>query len=485
MSFDTFANQKVLVQGLGLNDGGVGMVKFFAEHGAIVKVTDLRTADILKDSLRALEVYTRKYKIEYVLGEHKPEDFKWADIVVRNPAVKRDNEYIQVARDNSAEIVMEMALFHKIAKGLKIGITGTRGKSTTTALIHEFVKAAVADNKIPDYNNVLLAGNIGKTAIAEVESLTDKSISVLEISSFQLDGMGEQKISPDIAVVTNMYPDHLNWHPDMEDYIETKKNIVRFQTKGDYAVINVQNDITKTFVDAVPGYLVTYALDKQYVQTCKSQTEAQYWYDEKQNIIFENGEKLLDLSSIDIKLKGEHNRYNILAAIATARIFKIPVEIFENVLQNFTGLYGRQQLVRSVEGIDFYNDTTATTVEAVESAIRRFSSEYNKDSSHLIFISGGVDKGLDYHKLGQIMQSRVKAVVLFEGTASEKMQAEFKNAGIKTYGLYDQMSTAVQKARDIAVKGDAVILSPAGSSFNMFLNEWDRGKQFDDAVTTL
>ncbi len=221
-----FKNKKVLIFGLGLNDGGVGMVKYFSRKGAVLKVTDLRAADLLKDSIDQL----KDFSIQYTLGEHRKEDFEWADIIVRNPAIKRDNEFLKIARDNGTQILMEMALFHQLYKGFKIGITGTRGKSTTTSLIYEFVKEESLKNKnFMFYNrDVLLAGNIGKNAMVELENLNDKSVSVLELSSFQLDGMGENKVSPNLAVVTNMYPDHLNWHLDMDDYIYTKQNIFRY-----------------------------------------------------------------------------------------------------------------------------------------------------------------------------------------------------------------------------------------------------------------
>lgn len=489
-------NKNVLIFGLGLNDGGVGMVKYFAQQGAIIKVTDMRTHAQLKKAIDELKLFTQKYKIEYILGEHKEDDFKWADIIVRNPAIKRDNPYLEIARKNGATIVMEMALFHKTAKGIKLGITGTRGKSTTTSLIHTIIATALKhNNKIvfnnKEYNNFLLAGNIGKNAIIELPNITDKTISVLELSSFQLDGMREQEISPQIAVVTNMYPDHLNWHPNMEDYINTKKQIFKSQKQDNIAIINIDNDITKEFPKEVKGKCVIYGLRKKDVEKFiknnpKVKIENYYHYCQNLNTIYENSTRLFQSSRIkNIALEGDHNKYNILSAVATARTFNISAESIKTAIQNYQGLYGRQQFVITKAGIDFYNDTSATTAEALHMAIKRFGAKYSADGTkRVIFISGGVYKGTDYTPLMEDIEKYVKAFVLFDGDASEVLAKTIKDNKISTptHGYYKTMQDAVEKALSLAKKGDAIILSPAGASFNMFLNEWDRGEQFDKKI---
>ena len=415
---------------------------------------------------------------------------------MRNPAIKRDNQFLEIARQNGAQIIMEMALFHKTAKGLKLGITGTRGKSTTTSLIHTILQTALEqvlaiNYQDKTYNKLLLAGNIGKNAIIELPSITDKTISVLELSSFQLDGMREQEISPQIAVVTNMYPDHLNWHPNMEDYINTKKQIFLNQSKTDVAIINIDNDITKEFPKEAKGKLVIYGLRKKNIQEFMKASptlkiDSYYHYCQTLNTIYENDTKLFQSTKIkNIALEGDHNKYNILSAVATARTLGISVESIKEAIKNYQGLYGRQQFVTSKNGIDFYNDTSATTAEALHMAIKRFGSKYSSDDTkRVIFISGGVYKGTDYTPLIEDIEKYVKAFVLFDGDAGEVLSKTIKDAKIKTptHGYYKTMKEAIEKAVSIASKGDAIILSPAGASFNMFLNEWDRGEQFDKMI---
>ncbi len=176
------------------------------------------------------------------LGEHIEEDFINNDIIIRNPAIKPDNQYLQIARDAGKRIEMEMSLFHRLAPCKIVGVTGTKGKSTTTTLVYEFLKKKFG-------NRVLLAGNIGKSAIRELPRLTKDDIAVLELSSFQLDAMGENKVSPDVALVTNMFADHLNWHADMNEYIEAKKNICKYQGEDGILVVNLDNKISATFLD--------------------------------------------------------------------------------------------------------------------------------------------------------------------------------------------------------------------------------------------
>lgn len=487
---------KVLIFGLGLNDGGVGMVKYFAQQNADIRVTDMRTKEQLKKAIDELKPFTQKYKIKYILGEHKEDDFKWADIVVRNPAIKRDNQFLDIARKNGAQIIMEMALFHKTAKGLKLGITGTRGKSTTTSLIHTILQTALEQAKEinhqnKSYNKLLLAGNIGKNAIIELANITEKTISVLELSSFQLDGMREQEISPQIAIVTNMYSDHLNWHPNMQDYIDCKKQIFLSQSKNDIAIINIDNEITKEFPKEAKGKLVIYGLSKKNIQEFIKanpdlKIDSYYHYCQTLNTIYENETRLFQTTKIkNIALEGDHNKYNILSAVATARTLGVSIESIKKAIRNYQGLYGRQLFVNSKGGIDFYNDTTATTAEALHMAIKRFGSKYSSEGiKRVIFISGGVYKGTDYTPLMKDIHKFVKAFVLFDGDAGEVLSETITKAKIKTptYGYYKTMKEAVNKAISIAKPGDAIILSPAGASFNMFLNEWDRGEQFDLTV---
>ena len=498
MELQEFKDKTILVQGLGLNSGGVGMVKFFAPLAKKLIITDLRSKQDLKPSLDEVAALIGKYNIELVLGEHRFKDFEKADVVIRNPAVKPGNKYIEHAKKHGAKIYMEISLFLKLFKGLSVGITGTRGKSTTTALIYEFLSS---DRTLSLNHNFLLAGNIGKSAIIELEHTDSKTIAVLEISSFQAATMRENKQSVNVAIVTTIYPDHLNWHPDMQDYIQSKRAILEFQTPNDFAVLNLDQPEIREFVFATKGKVYGYTMDlsklKQDVgknwDKLKAKLKDIFYYKDKDfSLIFSLfAKKLIYQLPQDTKLKGVHNRQNILSATVLAKlpIFNVEDKTVTKVLTTFSGLPGRQEYIATKQNIDFYNDTTATMDAAVKAAVKRFYQEY-KDN--VIFIMGGVDKGINYNDLLRFMKGKAKALVLFEGSASEKIKKEAEKIGVKTFGFYDSMQKAVKKAFSLAKQMQkpsqnkfAVVLSPAAASFNMFLNEWDRADQFVEVVKGL
>ena len=452
-----FKNKKVLIFGLGINDGGLGMAEFFLKEGAKLTITDTKDEEYLKPTLEKLAKYGDD--ITYHLGGHVEKDFVDNDIIVRNPGVRPGDRFLKMAQDAGKQIEMEMSLFHKLAPCPIIGITGTKGKSTTTTLISEFLKQKFGEK-------IFLGGNIGRSAIRELNGLDKDNICVLEISSYQSKVMGENEISSDIALVTNMYRDHLNWHPDMQDYIESKKDIFRYQDKDGILVVNMDNDITKQFPKDAPGIVKRFSLKDSSVE---------YYMDEDLNV-YENGKKLLNIKTSI--LIGEHNQYNILGAIAVSRTYGITPEQILTVLENFKGVSGRQELIRELNGIKFYNDTTATSVEAIEAMFKRFGSDYAKK---IIMISGGVDKGLEYGKLLPYMEEYLKKLILLEGTASEKIMDIYPNFE----GPFGDFKEAIDCAYGNASKGDMVILCPGASSFNMFKNEFDRGDQFVNYVNSL
>lgn len=456
-----YTGKKVLIFGLGLNDGGLGMAEFFLKNGALVTITDGKTQQQLSETLEKLDRY--KGSITLHLGGHIKEDFLENDIIVRNPAIKPDNEWLKIARDAGKEIVMEMALFHQLAPCPIIGVTGTRGKSTTTTLIYEFLKAEYGER-------VFLGGNIGKSALRELDSLKNTSIAVLEISSFQLDGMGESKISPNVAVVTNIYQDHLNWHRDMDDYINSKKMIFLNQGSTDHLVVNVDNGVTKEFTKEAKGSVITFSL---------LDMNADYYMDKDSLTIYSSGNKVLEIK--DLLLDGTHNLYNILGAYAVAKIYNVSDRSILKVLSTFKGVEGREELIRELDGIRFYNDTTATSIEAMLSMFERFGE---KNRGKIVMIAGGEDKGLDYSRVIPDMKKYLKSLVLLEGPASEKIR-EYLSSDLDVHGLYGEFESAVKKAYELADEGDMVILCPAAASFNMFANEFDRGKQFVNLVKSL
>src|SRR5229473_6804463 len=237
-----FQGKRVLIMGLGVNGSGIASARYAAQHGAITRVTDLRPAELLAPSIGALA----GLPIEYVLGQHRDEDFLWAEIVIPVPGVKRNSPYLQIAREHGAAIELEIALFFQECPGRIIGITGTRGKTTTTTLIYEILHAS----GVP-------AGLGRKVAGVETLSLlpqiTPETLVVLELSSWQLEGLAPHAISPSVAVMTNVYPDHLDTYQDMQEYAEAKSNIFRHQHATDLAVFNYDNPWTRRFGEEAPG----------------------------------------------------------------------------------------------------------------------------------------------------------------------------------------------------------------------------------------
>lgn len=456
---EDFKGKKVLIFGLGLNDGGLGMAEFFLEQGAIVTITDGKSEEELESTLKKLEKY--KNRLTFHLGGHIDEDFIDNDIIIRNPAIKPDNKYLQIARDAGKRIEMEMSLFHRLAPCKIVGVTGTRGKSTTTTLIYEFLKKTFGEK-------VLLAGNIGKSAVRELPRLTKDNIVVLELSSFQLDAMGESKVSPDIALVTNVFEDHLNWHANLEEYIEAKRSICKYQGEDGVLVANLDNERSSRFLNGYTHRGIGFSLERP---------EAAYYMDRELKV-YENGKNILNLDNI--VLQGVHNHYNILGAIAVAREFGVKPSEILSVLKEFQGVEGRQQFVRELRGVKFYNDTTATSVEAMVAMLERFKEESGK----IIMISGGMDKGLEYGKVIELMKERLKSLVLFEGTASEII-ADLIGGRENVYKYYGALEGAVDKALELSESGDMVILCPGATSFNMFANEFDRGAKYVNYVKSL
>ena len=407
--------------GLGLHGGGVGVAKFFCKQGADVLVTDLKTEEQLKESVDKL----KGLKIKYALGGHKEEDFVSADLIIKNPDVPSTSPYLEIARRNNVEIETDVSLFFQLSKAFIIGVTGSKGKSTTSSLIYHLLK--------PKFKRIFLAGNIGISPLEILPKIKKGDKVVLELSSFELDDL---KQSPNIAVVTNILPDHLNRYGSMQNYINSKKRIFKYQKKSDILVLNSEDPVVKEFIKE--------AISKVYY------------------------------------FSGKYNKANIAAAVAVAKILKIPEKSIEKSLKTFKGVKSRQEFVREVNGVKYFNDTTATMPEAVIAAIETFSEKF--PSSKLILICGGVNKGLDFKELAKEIKEKASEVIMLPGTASDKIKEELGDYKIHEVA---NMEMAVKKAKEISRAGDIVVLSPAGSSFNIFKNEFDRGDQFVKYVKEL
>lgn len=436
-----FKNKRVTVMGLGLHGGGVGVAKFFAQQRAKVLITDTKTRKQLKDSIKELKNFKN---IKYVLGKHRVGDFKNADLVIKNPGVPKDSKYLKTAKKNKIPIETDVGLFFELCPSDKIiGITGTKGKSTTATLIAELLKQK---------HKVVLAGNIRASVLEELPKIRKDTVVVLELSSWQLEDLKKHKTclpagrkAPHIAIITNVMPDHLNRHRGMKDYIKAKKLIFKFQKPGDLLILNNDDKIVRRFTRESNAKSIFYS-------------------------------KLQALKYLKyIHLAGEHNLYNISAALTVAKIFKISDKSIKKVLTEFRGIEGRLEFVKEIKRVKYYNDTTATTPEATIAALKSFST------NRIVLIAGGTDKNLDFKKIVKEITKRVKSLIFLPGTATEKLKKELKNNWVDV----KSMKEAVKIANKQAEKGDTVLLSPGCASFGLFQHEFDRGEQFKQCVKSL
>jgi len=446
-----FKNKKVVIMGLGLVGGGVSIAKFFCRQGADVLVTDLKSKKELKDSLKKLN----SLPIKYVLGKHRKKDFLNADLIIKNPAVPWNSLYLKIAKDRKIPITTDIEIFFNLCKGKIIGVTGTKGKSTTATLIYKILK-----KKYP----AVLAGNIGVSPLEFLFKIKKQTKVVLELSSFELENL---KKSPHVAVITNLFPDHLDRYKSFSEYIQTKKNIFKHQKKNDILVLNYDNIYTRKLSLKATSRVLFFS--KRY-------SENVFCFI-KENKIFTKREKNPIIKLDEIKLEGEHNLSNILAAVSTCKILNISSRDIREVLRNFKGISCRQEFVVEKRGVKYFNDTTSTTPDSTVFAIRTLKKKFPK--SNLILIAGGQDKNLNYEKLAKEIKEKVSFLLLLPGSASEKIKKRISKT--KLY-FVKSMKEAVRKATSLAQEKDIVLFSPAAASFNLFKNEFDRGNQFINAV---
>jgi UDP-N-acetylmuramoylalanine--D-glutamate ligase len=433
-----FKGKKITVLGLGLLGRGVGDARVLAEQGAELIVTDLKSADELASSVAQLEGFPN---VTLVLGEHRLEDFRDRDFILKAAGVPLDSPYIEEARKNGIPVKMSASWFMELADVPVIGVTGTRGKSTTTHMIHAILKEAGWP--------VLLGGNVrGVSTLALLDEAKEESIALFELDSWQLQGFGEARLSPDVAVFTTFLADHMTYyHGDMQAYLADKANIFLSQDATDTLVLGSQcaDLVQEAYGDRIEAHtVVAGAHDFRADWT--------------------------------LKVPGEHNRYNAALATEAARALEIDDETIARGLANFTGVAGRLELVRTADGIAYYNDTTATTPDATIAALDAMALE----GKPVCLVMGGADKGLEMETLVEAAKTRTKHVSLLAGTGTDRIRTALPDATV-----FGSLEEAVADARAHAASGDAVLLSPGFASFGMFKNEYDRGDQFDAIVAAL
>ena len=439
-------NKKVLVMGLGLLGGGVATPKWLVRHGAKVTVTDLKSRADLSDSIKSLGPTAKK--VRFVLSRHNESDFKTHDIIVVNPAVPKESPYLKIARESGAQLENEASLFFRFCRNPIIGVTGTRGKTTTANWTYHLLK-----QKSP---GAALTGNSSDNPMLKaLDKLDGQSPVVVELSSWHLELLPQSRRAPHIAIITNLFPDHLNRYKSLIAYARAKANIFKYQTKNDFLILNRGDSWTKFFLKQKPIGRVVYfptAANSRFV-TKKFIGE---W--------------------------GRHNWENLSAAIAAARPMGVSSALIKKALAALPQIKFRQEVVYKKNGLTIINDTAATSPDATIAALKRFSQQ----PARLILITGGTDKGLVFSDWAAAVKKFVKKENLFllEGSATNKMAAAlqrkryFKDSKPQLYPTLPPLLTAVIEHAKM-VKPALVLFSPSAASFEKFKNEFDRGERFN------
>jgi UDP-N-acetylmuramoylalanine--D-glutamate ligase len=430
-----FKGKKITIMGLGLLGRGVGDAKFLAELGAELIVTDLKSEAELAPSLRLLKDFPN---ITYRLGGHDLADFRERDYVLKAAGIPLNSAYIAEARKNGIPIKMSASWFAELAKIPVVGVTGTRGKSTVTHMLHAIMKEAGMD--------VILGGNIrGVSTLALLPEVKADSIALMELDSWQCQGFGEAGISPEVAVFTNLMPDHLNYYPDMDAYLADKAQIFLNQNPEDTLVVGPQ---------------VAGLLKEKYASKIRSHAVFARAAD------FPKGWHL--------KVLGEHNVENAACAIDAARALGVEETAIRRGIESFESVPGRLEFLREVNGIQIWNDNNSTTPEATLAALRALKGPGT------ILILGGSDKKLDMEALLAEIPKFAKKTVCLAGSGTERIASRLPECKI-----HGSLADALQDAYASASPGDKILFSPAFASFGMFKNEYDRGDQFTALVKKL
>lgn len=444
---DKVKGKKVGVVGLGVSN--LPLISFLLGFGAEVYGFDKREIHMLPD-----EVHDMKDRVTLHLGDNYLNNLTGMDLIFKTPGMRRDEPKLLEAEKAGAKITSEMEEFLTYCPGKTIGITGSDGKTTTTTVIGEILKHGG--------HKVYVGGNIGNPLLTKVQEITPRDFVVLELSSFQLMTMD---VSPEISVVTNLTPNHLDMHKDMEEYILAKKNIFLHQTESDLLILNEDNSITKSFAKEAKG-------DVEFFSSTIENEDAYF----REGSLYLREERIVDLK--EMKVKGVHNAENFLAAFLATEQF-VSKSTLREVALSFNGVKHRCQLIRELDGVRYYNDSIASSPTRTLASIGSLDRKVN-------IILGGYDKKLDYTPLAEEGHEFIKNAILV-GDTKLKIQEVFRKyaqdtgVAVKTY-LAETFEEAVDLLRSVSEEGDIAILSPASASFDMFRNFEERGNKFVSLV---
>ena len=446
--------------GIGLHGGGVGVIKFLAAHGAKVIATDLKTKEQLAPSLEKLKGLKN---VQYVLGQHRREDFTHVDMIIKPPPVPWEDKNIKLALDHKIPVEMDSSLFFKLCKNPIIGITGTKGKTTTATITYDILKSAG--------KNPIKVG-IGQTSVLDkLTKLKKDMVVVFELSSWRLSALGRAKISPTIAVFKNIMPDHLNYYKTMNSYLADKKYIFQNQKAKDWFILNADDSVVSALAQEAKSQIFRFSYEPHKQGPGVFINEGEMFLNDGIDV-----KKLIDLS--EIKIPGQHNLSNVMAAIGASFAYGVTIAQMKKALKNLGGVPHRLEFVRDFQNVRYYNDTAATIPDAAISALNAFDQP-------IVLIAGGSDKNLEFSDYAKEIAKKAKATVLLKGNATEKLFYEIKKHVDQDIQVVDSMEKAILAARELASEGDIVLLSPGAASFGLFANEFDRGDQFRDFVKKL
>jgi len=451
---DDLAGKRVTVMGLGRFGGGVGVTRWLVDQRARVTVSDQAGADTLAESVEQLG----GLDVELHLGGHDRSDFVEAELLVVNPAVPKDSPFLQLAKDAAVPVTSEMNLFFQRCRGRMVGVTGTAGKSTTTAMIAAALGASIGEAR------VWVGGNIGKSLLADLEAIGPDDLVVLELSSFQLEDLGVLGRSPWMAVITSLFANHLDRHKTMAAYVEAKLNIARYQNLAhDHLLIPAADSALAEAVAKVRGDLAGVW---------------RYYAGGAGEVGMERDGERVALPAVTLAVPGPHNRANAAAALGVARLCGADVGRAAKRLASFGGLPHRLELVCCRHDVRYYDDSKSTTPEATITALEALGDP-------LIVLVGGHDKGVGFEQLGRALADGAKAVVCYGQTGRTIAAAVGKAAGARGGPQLieaESFEAAVATAGELAEAGDVVLLSPGCASYDMFVNYEQRGRRFRDIV---
>lgn len=453
----TWQNTRATVMGLGSFGGGAGLARYLVAQGAHVTVTDLQPATALGASLQALE----GLPIRFVLGKHGEEDFIDTDVVFVNPAVPLNSPYVQLAQAHDVPLDSELNLFVRQCRGHIIGITGSVGKTTTTSLLGNILQLHDA--------RTLIGGNIGGSLLARLADIAPETLVVLEISSFQLEQLAWLPYSPPVAVVLNLAPNHLDRHGTMLAYQQAKEVILAYQGSTDIAILN--------WDDTTVRHMAARGQGRRLYFSVQEQLDTGVWRHDTALVLTTAGQRTVLCQQTDLTLRGDHNLSNAAAAAAAATTLGVPPETIARGLQRFRGLPHRLELVATINGVDYYNDSKATTPLSTMRALQAFTQP-------VLLLAGGYDKGTPFDELGQVIYSRARAALLYGKTAPKLAMALQQAAQAAPATPTPQiiqvptLDAALEQASTLARPGDVVLLSPACASYDQFPHYEARGEHF-------